>query len=200
MWTRSRVFQATGLLETMREKRFIILGAIGIVIVGVGSWLGAPGTRTQPGNKPGVSSTVVRPVPTAMVRPFPDTCVRTFPGKVRATRRVELAFSVPGLLETLNVREGDSVAEGCVLGELDKRDYRNSLDVAKAKYLDSKLAFDRAQSLRDSKVICQAELDKAEAAYKVALAELRISEKAMEDTRLTAPFEGSGYQAVRGKS
>lgn len=187
---RLRLSHLTGFRRIIIEKRFVILGAVGLVTVGVATWIGAPVTRTQQGEEPAVSATLVRPIPTAMVRASPDTCVRTFPGKVRAIRRVELAFSVPGLLETLNVREGDSVQEGCVLAELDKRDYRNSFDAAKAKYWDCKLAFDRAQSLRDSKVICQAELDKAEAAYKVARAELRIRAKALEDTMLIAPFEG----------
>jgi multidrug efflux pump subunit AcrA (membrane-fusion protein) len=47
-----------------------------------------------------------------------DTRVRTFPGLVEASRRVELAFQVPGLLVSFPVKEGQRVAKGDVIGQL----------------------------------------------------------------------------------
>ncbi|AFM23815.1 efflux RND transporter periplasmic adaptor subunit [Desulfomonile tiedjei] len=176
--------------EFVKRMRFITIGAVGLVALAVATWGGALVTRPQRGGEPSVSATVVRPIPTFMVQPFSDSCVRSFPGKVQANRRAELAFSVPGLLETLTVREGEKIKKGAVLAELDQRDYRNALDAAKAKYLDAKRAFDRTQSLRAKEVVCQAEFDKAEAACNIAWAELRIREKALEDTVLSAPFNG----------
>jgi membrane fusion protein, multidrug efflux system len=38
--------------------------------------------------------------------------VRSFPGKVEASKRVELAFQVPGLLVKLPIKEGQKVAKG----------------------------------------------------------------------------------------
>lgn len=187
---RPRFSHLSGFKRIIMEKRFFILGAVGLVAVGLATWVGAPVARTQRDKESKVSATIVRPIPTVMVRQSTDTSVRTFPGKVRAIRRVELAFSVPGLLETLTVREGENVKKGAMLAELDQRDYRNALDAAKAKYFDAKRAFDRARSLRGKEVICQDDFDKAETAYNIAWAELRIREKALEDTVLAAPFDG----------
>jgi RND family efflux transporter MFP subunit len=61
---------------------------------------------------------VVRPVKTMVVAAGEDVRVRSFPGKVEASRRVELAFQVPGLLVKLPVKEGQQVAKGDVIAEL----------------------------------------------------------------------------------
>jgi multidrug efflux pump subunit AcrA (membrane-fusion protein) len=42
--------------------------------------------------------------------------VRSFSGKVEASRAVELAFQVPGLLIKLPVKEGQKVSRGEVIG------------------------------------------------------------------------------------
>ncbi len=54
----------------------------------------------------------VRPVKTIVVTAGEDTRLRSFPGTVEASRRVELAFRVPGLLAVLPVKEGQNVEKG----------------------------------------------------------------------------------------
>jgi RND family efflux transporter MFP subunit len=44
--------------------------------------------------------------------------VRSFPGKVEASKKVELAFQVPGLIEKLPVREGQRVTKGELIARL----------------------------------------------------------------------------------
>jgi membrane fusion protein, multidrug efflux system len=63
-------------------------------------------------------SDAVRPVKTMVVAPGGELHVRSFPGKVEASKRVELAFQVPGLLVNLPVREGQRVAKGEVIAQL----------------------------------------------------------------------------------
>jgi RND family efflux transporter MFP subunit len=53
--------------------------------------------------------------------------IRIFPGRVEASRRVELAFQVPGLLVEFPVKEGDKVAEGAVIGQLRQEEYQARL-------------------------------------------------------------------------
>jgi RND family efflux transporter MFP subunit len=43
---------------------------------------------------------------------------RFFPGKVEASKRVELAFQVPGLLVELPVKEGDRITKGALVAQL----------------------------------------------------------------------------------
>jgi multidrug efflux pump subunit AcrA (membrane-fusion protein) len=61
---------------------------------------------------------VVRPVKTMVVSSGADSRTRTFPGRVEASRRVELAFQVPGVLSQLPVKEGQKVAKGDLIAQL----------------------------------------------------------------------------------
>lgn len=131
-----------------------------------------------------------RPIPTSIVKPLPECLVREFPGKVRASQRVNLAFSVPGLLVKLNALEGRVVRKGEIIAQLDQRDHQNALDVVHAKYVDAKQNFDRTTALRKSKVVPEADLDRSKATYDMAAANLRISKKSLADTILRAPFDG----------
>ncbi|MFO0911639.1 MAG: efflux RND transporter periplasmic adaptor subunit [Pirellulales bacterium] len=61
---------------------------------------------------------VVRPVKTTVVTAGDHLRVRVFPGRVDASRQVELAFRVPGLLASLPVKEGQTVKAGEVIAQL----------------------------------------------------------------------------------
>jgi RND family efflux transporter MFP subunit len=50
--------------------------------------------------------------------------VRTFPGKVEASKSVELAFQVPGLLVALPVKEGQKVAKGEMIAQLRQDEFQ----------------------------------------------------------------------------
>jgi RND family efflux transporter MFP subunit len=68
--------------------------------------------------KASTDSEVARPVKTTVVTAGGENHVRTFPGKVEASKKVELAFQVPGLLVKLPVKEGQKVAKGEVIAQL----------------------------------------------------------------------------------
>src|SRR5262245_9875278 len=61
---------------------------------------------------------LVRPVRTMVVASGSDSHTRVFPGKVDASRRVELAFQVPGVLIDLPAKEGQKVAKGERIAQL----------------------------------------------------------------------------------
>ena len=84
-----------------------------------------------------------------MVHPLSGVRVRQFPGGVRAKRRVQSAFSVPGLLEELHAQEGAEIRQGEILARLDPREYRHALDAAVARYLDSRQRFGRLTTRRN---------------------------------------------------
>ncbi len=171
----------------MTKKHLIFIGLLvtGLTIC-VTIWVGKNRSEAKHMTK----APVVRPVPTAMVRALSKTYVRRFPGKVRASRRVELAFSVPGLLEQLNAQEGQKIKKGAVLAKLDQRDYQHALDAAKAKCFHAKRELTRFCALREQKVVTEVQYENTKTAYDVALAEWRIREKALADTVLLAPFDG----------
>lgn len=174
----------------MNRMGICIKWIIGAVILGgtIGGIGWVVNARAKPEAPPG--NAIVRPIPTAEVKVLTAGYDRLFPGVVRADRRVKMAFSVAGLLETLNVEEGRDVRRGEVLAKLDPRDYRHALDVAKAKCEQAERVWNRFRRLLEQDVATPAECEDAETAYHVAEAELRIREKALADTTLLAPFDG----------
>jgi RND family efflux transporter MFP subunit len=69
-----------------------------------------------------------------------DSHVRTFPGKVEASKNVELAFQVSGLLVSLPIREGQNVAEKDVIAQLRQDEFQ-----ARLKALQGQLDAARAE-------------------------------------------------------
>jgi RND family efflux transporter MFP subunit len=59
--------------------------------------------------------------------------VRSFPGKVDASRRVDLAFQVPGVLINLPVKEGQNVAKGAIIAQLRPDEFRARLETAQGQ-------------------------------------------------------------------
>ena len=53
--------------------------------------------------------------------------VRSFPGKVEASKKVELAFLVPGLLVKFPVKEGQKVAKGELIAQLRQDEFQARL-------------------------------------------------------------------------
>jgi RND family efflux transporter MFP subunit len=75
----------------------------------------------------------VRPVKTTIVVAGEPLHERTFPGRVGASKQVELAFQVPGLIVSLPVREGQRVAKGEVIAELRKDEFEARLNALKGQ-------------------------------------------------------------------
>jgi membrane fusion protein, multidrug efflux system len=145
---------------------------------------------------------VIRPVKTLVVAVGESTRERTFPGAVEASRRVELAFQVPGILVKLPVKEGDRVAKGDVIAQLRQDEFQARLDSlqaeldraraglaallagerpeeqlrreaqvrqAEARLANARADLDRATRLVSSRAISQAEFDRTQATYQVAV-------------------------------
>src|SRR5262249_41259323 len=83
----------------------------------------AAGCSPQPATRPDVA----RPVKTLVVAAGGELHVRSFPGKAEASKRVELAFQVPGLLVKLPVKEGQKVAKGEVIAQLRQDEFQARL-------------------------------------------------------------------------
>lgn len=148
----------------------------------------------------------LRPIPTSEVTFLAAQSYRKFPGSVRAAERVDMAFSIDGLLVELNALEGTHVKKDQVLARLDQRDMSSDYDAAKARYDIAKKELGRAQTLIKQNVIARADFDSAESAFDVASAEMKIRKKALDDTVLTAPIDGvvakrvvENYQHIKAK-
>jgi len=135
---------------------------------------------------------VVRPVKVHTIGKADEQSRREYPGSIRAIQHADMGFEVGGRIEEFYVREGDEVVQGEVLARLDDRNYVADLDAAKANLRKAQSDLRRSQSIfkEDPGAISKQTIDSDQRAVDVAKANLAVSQKAYEDTKLRAPFSG----------
>ena len=191
---------------TSRHVRVTLIVIAVLIAIGAGMWWL---TRPEP------VSVIVRKVDKGMVQ---DTVANTRAGTVKACRRAGLSPTIGGQIVRLPVREGDRVKAGqilmefwnvdrraqrelarnehvaararanqaCVLADVARREAER-LRVMKKKGLAAEEAVDKADGeARAQAAACRA----ARAQEKVSESRIQVAEAALEQTRLTAPFDG----------
>jgi RND family efflux transporter MFP subunit len=153
---------------------------------------------------------------------FPSTGTRAddapkgwaFVGRTQAGATAEVRSHLTGYVTRVAVKEGDAVAKGDLLIEIDSRAYRLELEaararlkVAEAKLHVAKIKTANAKKLQQSKVISPEELAlnqaaeaEAQAALMAATVEVSRAELTLSWTRIIAPFNGrvSRVQSAEG--
>jgi RND family efflux transporter MFP subunit len=122
---------------------------------------------------------VVRPVKTMVVASGSDSRVRTFPGRVEASRRVELAFQVPGILSQLPVKEGQTVAKGDLIAQLRQDEFQARLQSLQGQLDQARAALQalRAGERPEERRRREAQVRAAEARLTNARADLDRAER-----------------------
>lgn len=120
---------------------------------------------------------VVRPVKTMVVTAGDDTHLRVFSGTVEASRRVELAFQVSGLLTEFPVKEGQQVSQGDVIGQVRQDEFRARLDALQGELDQARatLAALRSGERREEQMRREAQVRQARARLANARAEVNRS-------------------------
>ncbi|MCX2983068.1 efflux RND transporter periplasmic adaptor subunit [Halieaceae bacterium IMCC14734] len=132
----------------------------------------------------------VRPVKIFEVEGGSSEALRNFPGTVDASQRAEVGFRVGGVLQELQVREGDLVESGQVLARLDPTDFKIILEDRTATFENAERNFERAKELIVDGNISKFDYDRMEANYKTSAASLSQAEQDLAYTELKAPFAG----------
>lgn len=115
---------------------------------------------------------------------------REYPGRVSASQKVDMAFEVSGRVIELPAKEGEQVEKETLLAVVDPSDYEQAYNQENARFQNAKAMFDRYSTLVKSGTVSKAEFDEKETEYKVAIANLATAKKALDDTKLYAPFSG----------
>ena len=140
--------------------------------------------------EPPVLADTPRPVKTVVLEGGSGSTMRQYPGRVRAASRADLSFEVAGKLIELPAKEGQVVQEGELVARLDDRDLSSDLKSAKAENENAEANFRRGATLVKDGFISKTDYDKLLAQRDVTAAALTRAQKAVEDTRLIAPFTG----------
>lgn len=134
----------------------------------------------------------------------PDGSVNTrLSGEVASQTKSQLSFRVGGFIQDLKFKTGMACKKGDVLGVLDTRDYKLSLDMARSQKEMARVALNNAQSefqreeeLKKANVSTESMFDKLKTGYDKArldlqMADLKLTqaEQAMQDTKLVAPYD-----------
>ena len=176
--------------------------AIGIVVAGIAGviiWL----TRPEPAEE------VVPIVSTETVTTEDVQIYGEYPGSVTAQQFVEVRARVEGYLEQMLFEEGTYVKKNQVLFIIDPRQYKATVDRAKAMLekakameLKAERDLERIRPLYDQKAASQLDLDNAIASYESAKAEVLMSEADLKQDELALSYTTvrspiSGYISER---
>jgi RND family efflux transporter MFP subunit len=133
----------------------------------------------------------VRPVRMMTIGGDANSRTYEFPGEIAATRSVQLGFEVPGQIIELPADNGLAVKQGDLLARLDPANYQSALDSTLAQRRARRSAYARAKAIFDEGAGSQAEVDATLRDMRVAEADVERAQKALDDTRLLAPFTGT---------
>lgn len=146
------------------------------------------------------SSPAAEGPPTATVEPLRVEVVELVPrrlaqrlattGTIRANERIEVTSQIAGRVERILFREGEAVAAGELLVEIDDAELAADRDRVVHQLELSRLREARQRELRELGVTSQQEYDFAASELSVLRAELALVEAQLEKTRIRAPFAG----------
>jgi membrane fusion protein, multidrug efflux system len=128
----------------------------------------------------------------------------SFSGSLAPVVQTAVKSKVPGEVKTVLVREGEPVAAGQLLAQIDVTDLQSRLDAATAGFEESRARLSIAeknransQQLLRQKFISQNAHDTTESTFEATAAsvrsqeaQLRIARKALEDAAVRAPIAG----------
>ncbi len=118
-------------------------------------------------------------------------------GSLRSNESVVLSSEIAGRISGIHFKEGQPVAKGTLLFELDDSIYRAELAQARAGLALSQANHTRAEELFGRGLISTRERDEAAAKLDVDRATVALSDARFAKTRIRAPFEGVvGLRAV----
>lgn len=105
-------------------------------------------------------------------------------------RSTDLSFRISGPLEDLDIHSGRFYRKGEVIAQIDPRDFTIQKERTEAIYKQAKAEFDRIEVLYKKDNLSASVYEKARAEYISAKTAFQTATNQLDDTKLTAPFDG----------
>jgi membrane fusion protein (multidrug efflux system) len=144
----------------------------------------------QKGGGPGGFSMPPMPVETALVSSGSVADRFDAVGSIEAGEAVTVVTEIDATVEALPFKEGQPIAQGALIAQLDDETAKAELERAEALRQQSQVTHDRVKALYDQKAAAPQDLDDAGASLKVAEANVSLAKERLRKTRITAPFAG----------
>lgn len=139
-----------------------------------------------------LASSAMPPSPVELTKPKRALMINgvVATGELFANRAITLKPEMSGKIVALHLPEGKHVDAGTVLIELDSRVAKAQLQQAVAKHDNSKLRYQRLQSLVEKGTGSQSDRDEAYATMRFEEANVSLAKTQLEKTKIKAPFAG----------
>lgn len=157
----------------------ITVGLLGIILFSL------PSCGKKEGNKE-----IIPFVKTTTVTAHEEMQEILLPGKIKASLDVNLSFKVSGTIQKIYVNTGDRVKRGQLLAEMDPKDYEIQFSATEAEYEQIRREAERIIALYERGSVTKNDYEKAVYGLKQITAKYDAHKKALNDTRLYAPFDG----------
>jgi membrane fusion protein (multidrug efflux system) len=112
-------------------------------------------------------------------------------GTARANESIEITSRLSSIVTRIHFVEGQQVAAGDLLMELDNAEIRAELARAEASLKQKRSQYNRSRTLGETRVVSDAELEELEAGVLMAEAEVRGAQARLDNSYIRAPFSGT---------
>jgi len=109
---------------------------------------------------------------------------------IEADRLVDLVSKVQGRVQSINTEEGDWVAEGDVMAELENGRERIQLKQSEIRLAEQNRLLERNEAMLAEELISRQVYDEIKHAYDLADTDRDLAQIALEETIIRAPFAG----------
>ncbi len=127
---------------------------------------------------------------TLELRPQTITDRINLPGATEPWTDLELRSKINGTIEKVFVAEGNTIAQGAPIAQVEKIDYRIALDRAQAAYDLAKANYLRDTAIYKKKMLAKAALEARKTALAVAKADLANARLQFSRCTITSPIAG----------
>lgn len=112
-------------------------------------------------------------------------------GTARANESIEVTSRISSIVTGIHFTEGQHVETGALLVELDSAEIRANLARAEASLKQKRSQYKRSQTLGETRVVSDAELEELEAGVLMAEADVRGARARLDNSYIRAPFAGT---------
>ncbi|WP_026375924.1 efflux RND transporter periplasmic adaptor subunit [Aestuariibacter salexigens] len=163
-----------------------------LVVIALILWLASGSEHNIPSNPRTTSSTAVALAKVQATRMAAQPVSRevTLYGRTEPDRTATLRAEVQGQIQKILVDEGVAVRQGQALFEIDKNDLAKRIESAQALLAQRQIELQGARQLDKQGLQSQSALAAAQANLQMAQAQLTSLQLALENTTVTAPFDG----------
>jgi membrane fusion protein (multidrug efflux system) len=118
-------------------------------------------------------------------------------GTTQANESVQVTSKASNTVTAIRFNEGEEVARGAILVEMDSSQSRAALAEAEAALARSQSQYDRSRDLQSRQAMSMADLEQVEASVKGDTARVAAAQARLDDTVIRASFKGTtGFRHV----